>query len=47
METEYIENLELFSIEEVESIEAPGNARDFIEGVAVGLGIVSFLCGGC
>jgi len=36
-----------FEILEVESIDAPGNARDFIEGVTVGLAIVSFLCGGC
>lgn len=36
-----------FEIEEVDTIEAPGSARDFIEGVALGLGIVSFLCGGC
>lgn len=36
-----------FDITEVESIEAPSDARDFIEGVVVGLAIVSFLCGGC
>lgn len=28
-------------IEELESIEAPDDARDFIEGVAIGLGIVA------
>lgn len=42
-----IEQLMNFSIEEIETIEAPGSARDFIEGVTVGLAIVSFLCGGC
>jgi hypothetical protein len=36
-----------FDISEVESIDAPSDARDFIEGVCVGLAIVSFFCGGC
>lgn len=36
-----------FEITEIEAIEAPSAARDFIEGVCVGLAIVSFLCGGC
>ncbi len=36
-----------FDISEVESIDAPSDARDFIEGVVVGLAIVSFFCGGC
>lgn len=36
-----------FEITEVETVEAPSAARDFIEGVCVGLAIVSFLCGGC
>lgn len=36
-----------FDITEIDSVEAPGNARDFIEGVVVGLALVSFLCGGC
>lgn len=36
-----------FEIEEIEEIECPSEARDFIEGVVVGLAIVSFFCGGC
>lgn len=39
--------VELYEIEEIEAVEAPSNARDFIEGVVVGLALVSFFCGGC
>jgi hypothetical protein len=39
--------VDLFEIEEIEAVDAPGNARDFIEGVAIGLALVSFFCGGC
>lgn len=42
-----MEDILSFDIIELESVEAPGAARDFIEGVVVGLAIVSFLCGGC
>ena len=36
-----------FEIAELEMIEAPSAARDFIEGFAIGLGIIAFFCGGC
>ncbi len=40
-------NENIFEIQEVETIEAPSDAKDFVEGVVVGLALVSFLCGGC
>lgn len=36
-----------FDVIELDLIEAPSSARDFVEGFAVGLGIVAFFCGGC
>ena len=39
--------MNMFEIQELDVVEAPSDARYFVEGVVVGLALVSFLCGGC